>query len=254
MSLPDFYLKNKVAIVTGARRGIGKTIALALAEAGADVAVCDVVVEDGEIEAVAEEIRRFGRRSLTIQVDVSRKADVENMVKVVKSQFGVIDILVNGAAILCRETILEMPESNWDKQTNINLKGSFLCAQAVGKVMKEQRKGSIINIASDLAIYGEPASGAYCAAKAGVVMLTRALSGELGRYGVRANCIAPGLTRTEMSRKLWENDDLVKQIESITSLGRIGEPEDYIGPVIFLASDAASYITGNTIVANGGRM
>jgi NAD(P)-dependent dehydrogenase (short-subunit alcohol dehydrogenase family) len=253
MSLPDFSLKGKVAVVTGARRGISKTIALGFAEAGADVAVCDIVTEDGELAAVAEEIKKLGRRSMTVQVDVSHKSEVENMAKKVKNQFGAIDILMNGAAINYFSPLLDTPEDMWDKETDINLKGTFLCGQAVGRIMKEQKKGSIINIASDLAFYADHSLAAYCAIKAGVVMLTRVLSRELGSYGVRANCIAPGLTRTEMGRKAWEDAELLEQIEGYTSLGRIATTDDFIAPAIFLASDASSYITGNTLLLNGGR-
>ena len=252
VSIPDFSLEGKTAIVTGARRGISKTIALSFAEAGADVAVCDVVVEDGELEAVADDIQKMGRRSMALQVDTSRKTDVDNMVQKVKGQFGAIDILLNGAAIICRETILDMSEDDWDKQTDVDLKGYFLCSQLVGKIMAAQKRGSIINIASDLAFYVDPSMGGYCVAKAGVVMLTRVLAKDLGGYGVRDNAIAPGLTRTEMSRTLWENAGLLKQVEASIPMGRIAETDDFIGVALFLASDASSYITGNTILVNGG--
>jgi NAD(P)-dependent dehydrogenase (short-subunit alcohol dehydrogenase family) len=252
MSIPTFSLQGKVSLVTGSRRGIGKTIALAFAEAGADVAVCDVVLEGGELEAVADEIRKLGRRSLAVQADTSRKPDVEDMVKKVVEQFGAIDILVNDAAIVVREPILDMLEEDWDRQTDINLKGYFLCAQAVGKIMKDRKSGNIINIASDLAFKPDSGVGAYCVVKASAVMLTRVLAKELGDYGIRANAIAPGLTRTEMGRPLWENTALLKQMEATIPLGRIGETNDLVGAALFLASEASSYITGHTLLVNGG--
>ncbi|MBA7655931.1 3-oxoacyl-[acyl-carrier-protein] reductase FabG [subsurface metagenome] len=154
MSIPSFSLEGKVAIVTGGRRGIGKAIALAFAEAGADVAVCDLVVEDGELEAVAEEIRRLGRRSLAVQADITRKTDVDNLVKGVAEGLGAIDILVNNAAIISWVPLLETPEDDWDRIIDTDLKGYYLCSQAVGKGMVERKKGNIISIASVSGIRG----------------------------------------------------------------------------------------------------
>ncbi len=154
MSIPSFSLAGQVAIVTGGRRGIGRAIALAFAEAGADVAVCDWIVEGGELEAVAEEIRGLGQRSLFLQADVSQKGDVDNMVQKVVDKFGDIDILVNNAAVFTSAPILEMPESEWDELINVDLKGYFLCSQAVGKRMVEQKRGSIINRQSGCASIG----------------------------------------------------------------------------------------------------
>ena len=252
MSIPTFSLEDKVSLVTGSRRGIGRAIALAFAKAGADVAVCDVVFDNGELEAVEDEIRKLGQRSLALKADTSKKPDVEAMVKKMVEQFGAIDILVNDAAIVVRESILDMSEEDWDKQTDINLKGYFLCTQAVGKIMKDRKSGNIINIASDLALQPDPGVGAYCVVKAGVVMLTRVLAKELGGYGIRANAIAPGLTKTEMGRPLWENSALLKQMEATIPMGRIGETNDLVGAALFLASKASSYITGHTLLVNGG--
>ena len=248
----NFSLLGEVAIVTGGKRGIGREIALALAGAGANVAICTRVVEDGGLEAVVEEIKRLGRRSLGIQADTSRKADVERMVHKVMDQFGHIDILVNNAGALIKAGFLEMSEDVWDKHMEVNLKGYYLCSQAVAKRMVERKKGCIINIASDLAFKAVPGMSAYCVSKAGIIMLTRALAQELGQYGIRVNAIAPGMIRTELSRPNWSDPDFLKFYETITPLGRVGELSDIAGAALLLASNASSYISGSTILVNGG--
>jgi len=254
MSSSIFSLANKVAIVTGGKRGIGRAIALAFAEAGADVAVCGRVIEDGELEATAQEIQRLGQRSLAIQADVSRKADMDNLVQRVMDEFGTIDILVNNAGIMIRAPLLDMPEDDWDKIINVHLKGCYLCSQAVGRIMTKQKRGNIINIASGAAIKANITRGAYGAAKAGMLMLTRVLALEVGSYNVRVNAIAPGLIKTEFSRHVWGNPEALKQFLSRRpiALGRAGEPSDIVGAALFLASDASSYMTGQTIVIDGG--
>ncbi len=252
MSIPSFSLEGKVAIVTGGRRGIGRAIALAFAEAGADVAVCDYVVEGGELKAVAEEIQRLRRRSLAVQTDITRKADVDNLVGSAIGEFGTIDILVNNAGILIEAPLLELREEDWDKTIDTHLKGYYFCCQAVGRRMIEQKRGNIINIASTLATKAAPGMGVYCVAKAGVVMLTRVLALELTSYNIRANAIAPGAIKTEMIRHRWSDPERLKQVETRIPLGRIAESADIIGTALFLASDASSYITGHTIVVDGG--
>ncbi|MFC1872826.1 SDR family NAD(P)-dependent oxidoreductase [Chloroflexota bacterium] len=253
MSLPVFSLDGQVALVTGGKRGIGKAIALAFTEAGADVAICSREIEDGELKNVANEIKKLGRRSLAVQADTSVKADVDNLVEKVMEQFGAIDILVNNAGINIKAPILSMSEADWDKIIDIDLKGYFLCAQAVGRIMVEQKRGNIINIASQHAFkYSSPGMGAYAIAKAGVVMLTRVLARELSGYGIRANGIAPGLAKTELSRGGWGKPEVLEQIEASLPLGRIAEPVDFIGAALFLASEASSYLTGQTIIMEGG--
>ena len=255
MSIPDFSLKGKVAFVTGGRRGIGRTIALAFAEAGADIALCDLVVEDGRLEEVAEEIRLMGRRSLAAQADTGHKADVENMVGKVLDQFGTIDILVNNAGILIRTPLLDMSEDEWDQIMNVDLKGYFLCAQAVGRKMAEQKKGSIINISTQHAFKAMNIDfGAYGIAKAGVVMLTRSLARELGPYGIRVNGIAPGMIKTDFSQPTWTNPALLEKMELSLPLRRAGETGDLVGAALFLASNASGYITGHTVLIEGGAL
>ena len=251
MDIPNFDLEGEVAIVTGGKRGMGRDIALAMAAAGADVAVCGRVVE-GELEAVAHEIETLGRRSLALRVDIRRKKDVDDLVAKVMDEFGAIDILVNNAGVLVKSPILDTSEDVWDDVMNINLKGCFLCSQAVGKKMVERKKGSIISLSSDLAFRALPEMGTYCISKTGVVMLTRALARELGGHGIRVNSIAPGLIRTEMSRPNWSNPEALAYMESVIPLGRIGETDDVVGIALFLASNASRYITGDTILLNGG--
>ncbi len=248
----EFRLEDKVAIVTGAGRGIGKCIALPFAEAGADVALATRTVD--QIEQTATEIRNLGRRALAVQTDTSRRNDVENMVQKVMDQFGVIDILVNGAGIIIRKPLLEFPEEEWDKIIDIDLKGYYLCAQAVGKRMVEQKKGNIINISSQFGFKVTPGFGVYSIAKAGIIMLTRALAQELSEYGIRVNAIAPGMVRTEFSRDSWSNPNLLKQYEASVPLRRIAEPSDIAASALLLASDASSYITGHTLVIDGGAL
>ncbi len=252
MGVSTLPLPGKVAIVTGGRRGIGKSIALALAEAGADIAVCDRVIEDGELKAVAEEIQQLGRRSLAVQADITQKAEVARLAQRVMDEFGVIDILVNNAAMNVMAPLLELREDGWDRVIDTDLKGYYLCCQAVGKRMVDQKRGNIINIASTAAIKAAPQMGAYCIAKAGVVMLTRVLALELAKYNIRVNAIAPYMVKTKFSQPLWSDPETLKQLESEIPLGRLAEPGDIVGSALFLASDASSYITGHTIIVDGG--
>ena len=252
MSIPDLSLAGKVAIITGSRRGIGRAYALAFAEAGADVAVCDYMVEDGDLEVVAGEIRKLGRRSIAVQIDVSSKIDVDNLVQRAAEELGGIDILVNNAGVVFFKPLLETTEDEWDKTINVHLRGCYLCSQAVSKKMIEQkRKGSIINIASHFA-FKAATQGAYCVAKAGVVMLTRVLARELGSYNIRANALGPGLTRTEANRSRFDDPEFLEQRLPTIPLGRVADTADMVGTALFLASDASSYITGQTIVVDGG--
>jgi len=247
-------LAGKVAIVTWGRMGIGRAIALAFAEAGADVVVCSRAPEGGELGAVADEIQRLGRRSLAVQADISQKTNVDNLVQRTVEQFGGIDILVNNAGIFTTAPLLDVPEDDWDEIIDIDLKGYFLCCQAVGKRMVERRGGNIINIASGWAMKAAPEAGVYCIAKAGVVMLTKVLALELASYNIRVNAIAPGAVRTRMTDSLVSDPEALQQEEAQTPLGRIAEPSEIASVALFLASGASSFITGATIVVDGGYM
>ena len=254
MSVPALSLKGKRALITGGRRSIGKAIALAFAEAGADVAVCDLIIDDGRLNGVADDIKRIGRSSLAIQVDTSRSSEVKRCVQEVLDQFGTIDILVNNAGTAFPGSILDLPEDEWDRVINVNLKGYYLCARAVAETMIEQKKGSILCTASQYAYTAAPDMGVYCISKAGVVMLIRVLAHELGGYGIRVNGIAPGLVKTELSENDWGDPERRMQRESLIPLARIAETGDLVGTALFLASDASAYITGDTILVDGGEI
>jgi NAD(P)-dependent dehydrogenase (short-subunit alcohol dehydrogenase family) len=251
MSALNLSLAGKVALITGGRRGIGKAIALAFAQAGADVAVCDLVTEDGLLMSMAEEIKKMGRRSLAIQADTSKRSDVENMVERVSQEFGTIDILLNNAGTAAPGPLLELPDEVWDRVMNVNLKGYYLCAQTVGKKMVERKKGIIICIASQYAFRAAAGMGVYCVSKAGV-MLVRVWHGAGTRWPGEA--IAPGLVKTDLSRNDWTDPDIRTQREGATPLGRLAETSDLVGAALFLASDASAYVTGHTIVVDGGEI
>jgi NAD(P)-dependent dehydrogenase (short-subunit alcohol dehydrogenase family) len=250
--LSSFSLDGRVAIVTGAKRGLGKAIALAFADAGADVAVCTRDVADGKLEATADEVRKLGRHSLAVQADVRRKVDVDNLVQAVISEFGAIDILVNNAGVYVESPILELNEDDWDNVIDTDLKGAFLCSQAVGKVMVKQKSGNVINIASMNGIRPLINPGGYDVAKAGLIMLTNSLAIELASQNIRVNAIAPGYIRTEMSAFLWDNPELSKGLLEAIAMGRVSEPTEIAKVALFLASEASSYMTGSTILADGG--
>ncbi len=252
MSIAKFSLQGKIAIVTGGKSGIGRAIALALAEAGADVAVCGRVLEDGELQAMADDIKRLGQRSLALRADISRRTDVDNLVQRVISEFGGIDILVNNAGNYFMAPLLETPEDDWDRIIDTHLKGYYFCCQAAGKIMAARKRGNIINIASAVTHKVTPRAGVYYIAKGSVIMLTRVLAVELAPYNIRVNAISPGLMKTKLLEP-WLTDEAFKRIEPKIPLGRMAQPDDMTGAAIFLASDASSFITGQTIVVDGGR-
>jgi len=250
MSMPSFSLEGQVAIITGGGTGIGRGIALAFAKAGAEVVVASRKLAN--LEKVAEEVRSLGRRSLAVPADITNKVDVDNMVQRVMDEFGVIDILVNNAGTIVRASLLEHSEEDWDAVLDTNLKGYYLCSQAVGKRMVEQKRGNIINIASLRAITAAPGRASYCVSKAAVIMLTRVLALELVSYKIRANAIAPGWVKTNINKVLWDDPETYKQIADPIPMGRWAEPSDIASVALFLASDASSYMTGSTIVVDGG--
>lgn len=251
MALMDFSLADKVAIVTGGSRGIGRAIALAFATAGAKVVVCGRTLSD--LQSVAEEIQGLGRRVLAVSADITIRSDVDNLIKQTLREFGTIDIIVNNAATLFECPFIQLQDEDWDRVITTNLKGYYMCSQAAARVMVERGKGSIINIAARLAFQPLPQRSVYSVSKGGIVTLTRSLAVELGPYNIRVNCIAPGLTRTPMVEPVLESAEFVRKMELETPLRRIGEPEDFGGVAVFLASDAARYVTGQTIFVDGGR-
>jgi len=246
-------LLNKIAIVTGARRGMGKIHALALAKRGAKVVVSDISLKD--CKKVMREIEKIGGGALAIKCDISQKREVEEMVKKTVKKFGKIDILINNAGILQRKPFLKLTEEEWNKTIDINLKGYFLCSQVVAKEMIKQKSGGVIvNVASVAAIKGFKNLSHYCASKGGIVVLTEAMALELAPYNIRVNAIAPGRINTAMDDTLKKEPKTREKILSQIPLHRIGNPEEVSNLVIFLASDEVSYITGSTVVIDGGWM
>lgn len=247
-------LKGKVAIVTGARRGMGRTHALALAKSGVKVVVSDISQED--CEKVIKEIENARGEALAVKCDVSKKAEVEQMLKKTIEKFGRVDILVNNAGIAQFVPFLEMTEEEWDRTLDINLKGYFLCSQAVAKEMVKQKSGGvIINIAS--VAMGQQGIGFsniahYCASKGGIVGMTEALAVELAPYNIRVNAIAPGMIDTPMIEQVKLDPKMLEGLMGRVPLGRVGKPEEVSNLVLFLASEASSYMTGSTVVIDGG--
>jgi NAD(P)-dependent dehydrogenase (short-subunit alcohol dehydrogenase family) len=245
-------LKGKAAVVTGASRGIGRAVALALAREGADVVV-NYSSSVKEAEKVAQEIRELGRRSIVIKADVSDKADVEKMVNEAVKQFGRIDILVNNAGLAVVGSSEKLEENLWRRGIDVMLTGTFFCSQAAGKEMIKQKSGKIINIASINGIVAFPERACYCSAKAGVIALTKVLGSEWARYNINVNAVAPGYVETDLVTNLAAKGTLnVHELAGRTPNGRLAECGDVADTVVFLASDASKHIVGQTIVIDGG--
>ncbi|MBU0546969.1 SDR family oxidoreductase, partial [Patescibacteria group bacterium] len=245
--------ENKVAIITGARRGMGKADALLLAKEGAKVVVSDISLED--CQAVVDEIEKEGGEAIAVKCDVSQKQEVDNLFQKTVEKFGQIDILVNNAGIAEFKPFLEMTEEEWDRTLDINLKGYFLCAQAAAKEMAKQKSGVIINIAS-VAMgqvgVGFPNIVHYCASKGGIAAMTEAMALELAPYNIRVNAIAPGMIETPMIDSIKQDPKAMDGMLARVPLGRLGKPEEIADLVVFLASDKSSYITGSIVVIDGG--
>ena len=259
VDLSRFSLEGKVALVTGGSRGIGRATALGFAEAGADVVVASRKLPD--LEKVADEIRGVGRKALPVAAHVGRMEDIHRLVETVTAEFGRIDILVNNAGSSpALSTVLDIEERLWDSIMNLNLKGLYFLSQAAARVMQEHGGGKIINVSSVDGYKPEHSVGPYSIAKAAVIMATKSMALELAPYNIRVNAIAPGGVATRLFDSHWfdvPEEEMKKQKAAFAKalpLQRVGDPDDMVGAIIYLASDASSYVTGETILVDGGAM
>jgi 3-oxoacyl-[acyl-carrier protein] reductase len=241
-------LKGRIALVTGAAQGIGKSIALLLARNGADMVVSDINLE--KAEETAKEIESIGLKSIAIKVDVANLNDVEQMVAVILEKFGKIDILVNNAGITRDKLILRMTEEDWDVVLKVNLKGTFNCTKTVVRHMAKQRNGKIVSIASVVGEMGNAGQANYSASKAGVIGLTKTVAREFAQRGINVNAIAPGYIETPMTEILPEK--VKEELKKLIPMERLGKPEDVAEAVLFLVSEESNYITGQVLNVNGG--
>ena len=246
----DFSLEGKVALITGGSRGIGEATALSFARAGADVAIASRKLP--ALKEVAGKIKELGRRSLAVSAHVGRIEEINNLVARVKEEFGRIDILVNNAGVNpSMATALEADARIWDAIMNINLKGLFFLSQAVARVMKEQGGGSIINVTSAAGIRPHVVP-IYSISKSAIMMATKVTALEWAKYGIRVNAVAPGLVKTQFSEALWNNEEILNHLYDRIAMKRVAEPEEMVGAMIYLASDASSFVTGTTLSVDGG--
>jgi len=275
MSLSNFSLEGKKALVVGARRNMGKGFALGLAEAGADVAVTDVNIESGQLQTVADEIQKMGRKSLALKADISSQEEVKKLVESVVKEFGTIDILMNVAVMYHPKSLVDLDEESWNKLTDVNLKGYWLMIQEVSPIMMNQKSGSIINLTSrgGLKAHADKMMGNYAIVKSGIAMMTRQYCRYLGPYNIRVNAIAPSLVEWEefpgQEKVKKQEKEPKKEKKEIAEeqkfeswltgpenlpLGRVATFEEMANAAVFLASDASSYVTGTILNVDGGYM
>lgn len=241
-------LQGRVALITGGARGIGQAIAMLFAKEGADIAIADVNMESAQ--KTCSEIEALGRKALALQMDVTSLVSVEEGLNKILDKFTKVDILVNNAGITKDNLMLRMSEADWDAVINVNLKGTFICTKAVSKPMIKQRYGRIVNIASIIGIIGNFGQANYSASKAGIIALTKTAAKELSSRNVNVNAVAPGFIQTDMTAKLPE--DVKQKMLAMIPLNKLGDPLDVANACLFLASEDSSYITGQTIVVDGG--
>lgn len=245
-------LKGKAAIVTGGAQGIGRAIGLAFAREGADVLVADILSD--KAQQVSREIKDLGRKSLSFNVDVTKKSQVEEMVKAALDAFGKIDVLVNAAGIFIRSAIEELAEEDWDRVIAVNLKGTFLCSQTIGKELIKQGGGNIVNIASIAGHTPQIYLGPYSPSKAAVLSLTKLMAVEWANHKVRVNALSPGPTSTPLIESIYHTDALRKGREKSIPMNRFASPDEVANAALFLASDDAGFVTGHSIVIDGGSL
>jgi NAD(P)-dependent dehydrogenase (short-subunit alcohol dehydrogenase family) len=243
-------LKDKVAVVTGARRGIGRAIALEMAKEGAKVVVSDIELK--ECEAVCEEIRKLGSEAIAVKCDVTKKGEVDEMMEKAVHKFGRLDIMANNAGVYVAKPLGQTTEHDWDFVVGINLKGVFLCSSAAAKHMMKQGSGKIISTASIAGKVGFADSSAYCASKGGIISMTKELAMELAPHHINVNAVAPGVIETNMTKDMMDDEKTKQGLLAGIPLKRVGKPEDIARAVVFLASEDADYVTGHTLVVDGG--
>ena len=247
---PLFDLSGRVALVTGTSRGLGQYFALALARAGADIAMTSR--DDQSLSAFADEIRALGRRSFSVALDVRDHDSIQNAVAVIEGHFGHIDILVNNAGCNIRKPAAEVTWEDWNTVLDTNLRGSFFLAQAVAGGMIQRGYGRIINIGSVTSVAGYAGLGPYGASRGGIKQLTMSLADDWGRYGVTVNCLAPGWFQTRQNEVMYKNTAWVEYLKDRIPVKRPGRPDDLDGAVVFLASESSRYVTGQTLLVDGG--
>jgi len=244
-----FNLKNKVALVTGASRGIGKAVAIGLAKAGANLVICS---HASSLDKTINTIKTIGVGVLGVKADVSKKSDVNDMVKQAIDSFKRVDILVNNAAVYINKDVKDFGEEEWDFIIDTNLKGYFLCAQAVGREMIKQKSGKIINITSIGSLSAMPDTAVYCASKAGIIGLTKGLAVDWAKHNINVNAVAPGDVVTEVNREQHPDQEYITRVLNSIPMNRSAMPDELVGTIVFLASKASDYITGSVIVYDGG--
>ena len=250
MTKKYFDLSGRTAIVTGTSRGLGQYFARALARAGADLVITSR--KKDSLKDFKKEIEDMGRKALPVELDVCELDSIENMVKEAYSHYGKIDILVNNAGMNIRKPAIEVTWDDWNAVLNTNLRGTFFVAREVAKKMIPNNYGRIINIGSVTSVFGYAGITPYCASRGGVKQMTMSLADDWGIYGITVNCLAPGWFKTEQNKVLYENEEWVEYIKDRIPLKRPGSPDDLDGSVVFLASDESKYITGQTLLVDGG--
>lgn len=243
-------LKNKTVVITGSSKGIGKNIALTFAKLEANVVISGR--DESTLDAVLKEMHQYNPKCIAVSGDLSDISEVRNLIEKAASQFGTIDVLVNNAGVNIAKPAMEVTEEDWDTVLDLNLKTAFFASQAAAKYMLKQNNGRIINIASQMAFVGYVKRAAYCASKGGLVQLTKALAVEWAKQGIRVNAVAPTFIETELTEKMFKDKAFKKDVDSRILLDGLSQPEDISGAVLYLASNLANFVTGETIKVDGG--
>jgi 2-dehydro-3-deoxy-D-gluconate 5-dehydrogenase len=250
--LPSMRLDGKVVLVTGAGSGIGRAVAIAAAEAGADCVICEIPAKTGDLEAVISEIAGLGKRAIGVPLELPDLASIDAAVSAAIGRFGRVDVLVNNAGVNIPRDALEVTEADWDGVLDVNLKGLFFMSQRVAREMVKGGGGKIVNIASQNGVVGYYKRAAYCSSKAGVVNLTRVLALEWAKHRINVNAVGPTFILTPLTQSTFDDPVLREDILERIPIGRVGQPEDVVGAVVFLASEAAAMVTGHTLLVDGG--